>query len=464
MKKFIYVYLLITSIITILSASNLPASRIVDWGNAGLYSDSPIYADNIITIANSGSIKANIDAAIAQANDSSGTTIIYFPEGVYTITGTILINNVKNSGIIFQGDGPDKTILKFDNVDRNNHCFYISGWSNSEISTTYNLFKGNNQIDCDGGSLTTGDWIVFCEPGFDDDYGSSSPYIGQVSKITNNNPSNNVITLKDNFSKYYSGSNNIWVKKINPTMNIGFENFKIKRTNPSNNDGSRWNKVDISGKTFGFDKCVNCWIKGVESYNCTGYHVHIYQSSHIEVSGCYIHHATNYNSWNGSGYGVVLGNQTTNCLIENNIFKETRHAMLVGTGANSNVFGYNFSYDSEWDYPGYPGDIRLHGRYPYANLFEGNSVNLIYADDTHGDNGYYNTFLRNYQRTTSSNGSYNLRLENTKYSNCIANKIEGGISTSNSNYLYDFCIADYTGQIFTHGEYFLSPNNPNWRS
>jgi len=38
----------------------------------------------------------------------------------------------------------------------------------------------------------------------------------------------------------------------------------------------------------------------------------------------------------------------------------------------------------------------LHGRYPYANLFEQNVVCQISADDTHNKNGPYNAFLRNW--------------------------------------------------------------------
>jgi len=54
-------------------------------------------------------------------------TIIYFPPGTYTIDNTINISNVKDSGIIFQGAGANETVIKFDGVDKNSHCFNIYG-------------------------------------------------------------------------------------------------------------------------------------------------------------------------------------------------------------------------------------------------------------------------------------------------------------------------------------------------
>jgi hypothetical protein len=185
----------------------------------------------------------------------------------------------------------------------------------------------------------------------------------------------------------HTSSNNLWVRKINPVKNIGFENFKIQRTNTTKGYGIN----------FKFTFAINCWVKGVESYNCTGYHISCSHSSHIEINGCYIHHATNYDSHEGTGYGVSLGTSTTNCLIENNIFRKLRHAMIVGMGANCNVFAYNYSREQTWDWDWLVAgpDICLHGRYPYSNLFEHNKVERIWADPTHGINGPYNTMLRN---------------------------------------------------------------------
>ncbi|MBM4395981.1 MAG: hypothetical protein FJ087_09850 [Deltaproteobacteria bacterium] len=59
--------------------------------------------------------------------------------------------------------------------------------------------------------------------------------------------------------------------------------------------------------------------------------------------------------------------------------------MMVTTGANGNVFGYNYSrdpYRSE-TINDFSGDISVHGHWPFANLFEGNVVANVMA---HGNN------------------------------------------------------------------------------
>ncbi len=69
--------------------------------------------------------------------------------------------------------------------------------------------------------------------------------------------------------------------------------------------------------------------------------------------------------------------------------------MIIATGANGNVFGYNASFNKpilNID----EASISVHGHYPYMNLFESNYVEYINVDFVWGSNGEYNTFLRNY--------------------------------------------------------------------
>jgi hypothetical protein len=71
--------------------------------------------------------------------------------------------------------------------------------------------------------------------------------------------------------------------------------------------------------------------------------------------------------------------------------------MMVKTGANGNVFSYNYSREVHRSEPisDYGGDISLHGHYAYANLFEGNIVQNIMIDHAWGPSGPYNTIFRN---------------------------------------------------------------------
>jgi hypothetical protein len=134
----------------------------------------------------------------------------------------------------------------------------------------------------------------------------------------------------------------------------------------------------------------------VEGFNTFGGHVALVSSTQCAVTGCYFHHAHEYDG-GGSGYGVRLESKTGECRIENNIFQHLRHSMLVQAGANGNVFGYNYSREPvRTEFPSeISGDIVGHGNYPYANLFEGNICQHISIDASHNANGPLNTFFRN---------------------------------------------------------------------
>ncbi|MBC8395450.1 MAG: right-handed parallel beta-helix repeat-containing protein, partial [Candidatus Marinimicrobia bacterium] len=404
-------------------------SRLVNWSNAGLLSDTPVTADNVVNINEypTGSDYNKIVNAINDANNLPGTTIIYFPAGTYTLDNTISLSNIKDEGIIFQGDGSESTTLIFDGVDADDHCFSVSGgYGGSLMTVSQNISKGSNTIGGSFTGLSTGDWIHLCEADLDDDYNQTG-YVGQITQLESVYPS--TLTMKDEASKQYLSSNNLWVRKINKITNIGFENFKIMRTNTEKGNGGNIN----------FSFAVNCWVKGVESYMCTGYHINSHRSSHINISGCYIHSATNYDSYPGTGYGVSLGTSTTNCLIENNIFKTLRHAMILGMGANCNVFRFNYSFDQTWDMVFGGWDLCLHGRYPYSNLFEFNSIERIWADPTHGINGPYNTFLRNY-----INDNTEIVIFNSSFTNIVGNDNSYGVVTEIS-WLVDAILQWVTG-------------------
>jgi len=115
------------------------------------------------------------------------------------------------------------------------------------------------------------------------------------------------------------------------------------------------------------------------------------------VEGSYFHRAFAYDGVSTHGYGVTLAHHSSGCLVVNNIFVHLRHAMMVKTGANGNVFAYNYSRDPFRSEPisDLSGDISLHGHYPFANLFEGNIIQNIIIDYYWGPSGPLNTFFRN---------------------------------------------------------------------
>jgi len=146
-----------------------------------------------------------------------------------------------------------------------------------------------------------------------------------------------------------------------------------------------------------FNYAINCWTRGVESNTSVGSHIEADQSSHLEITGNYIHHAYFYDGVSTHGYGITLFKHTGDCKVENNILKHLRHSVSMQCGANGNVIAYNYSTDpNRSEAPANLGaDISLHGHYSYSNLFEGNIVQNIQIDQTWGPSGPLNTFFRN---------------------------------------------------------------------
>ncbi len=355
--------------------------------------------------------------AINAARNLDGLTIIYFPEGVYDIFSRIELTKDDNN-IVFQGNGSESSILRFD-ISYTTQCFYIHGeQENIEIDLVQDIPKGSKELYGNGMDiLNDEDWIRLCECNFPvhnsiwnpftDDYWAQG-CVGQITQI-DTIFNDQYALIKDEASKDYYDNFNIKVYKITPIQNIGFEKLKIIRNNAGSND---------KGSNIKFEYAVNCWIKGVEFYKTSRHHIDIRYSSHIYISGCYFHEANSYGD-KGRGYGVVLNFSTTNCLIENNIFRKLRHAMAVQAGANANVFAYNYSREQKWNYSGQGADICIHGNYPYANLFEENNIEYIKADDTHGMNGPYNTFVRNIVYNDDENYLYFIHLDNAENCNVL---------------------------------------------
>jgi hypothetical protein len=410
------------------NTGHIPESARVNWRNAGLLPSSrsgfspetPAAADVRIdlTLLPGYVPGVAVDAQVAEAlnrarqnwRDHGQTSIIYFPPGTYRIKSPIVLGP-GDSNIIFQGagaEGTSRSLIEC-NVGKDGNCFEIYG---SPQSSAYNLNSGSGSQDilkgdrelgtsvlprCPAGSngdncFADGDWIHFWENSFPAESGA---VVGQITQMESVFPE---FRMKDGASKDYLVSRNLMVQKFQPVTNIGIENLKIVRIDSPKSTENSYG----SGINFKFTFAVNCWVRGVESELTTRHHILISKSSHIEISGCYLHAARFYGG-NSYGYGTVLGESTTNCLIENNVFRRLRHAMGIGTGANANVYTFNYSREQHSTYyVKYLGDIVysdsdicLHGRYPYANLFEHNIIEFIEADNEHGANGPYNAFFRN---------------------------------------------------------------------
>lgn len=445
----------------------ISADRRVDWRNVGLHNEIPSTYNRIFNVRNYGalpndgiddrqSIQNTIEAArIYIAANPGSNAVVYIPEGSYLLNSSIdLVNGSTTdySGIIIKGDGSDKTNLVFPSTFKG-IAIQVRAYQSTAFQEVYaGYFRNDQTLYTNTEVFNVGDFVEIV-----DDFPLEFGQVGQIEKVISKTGTQLIIEHKLAISYDY-GSNHPQIRKLNPIKKVGIEDLLIRR---HNTEGLWQNTID-------YLYAADCWILGVESYIAYKHHVGINASTAIEIRGCYFHHASGHGE-GGIGYGVLLENHTTNCLIEDNQFDALRHSMIVQSGANRNVFGYNYSWNREWEtWTGFPyigtGDISVHGNYAYANLFEGNKVELIWADDAHPVmNGPYNTFFRN---DVSSNIIY---LNQANYTNAVGNYVynvdtDGGPiyppfgTGSGSSNVLDIASKQYYANgeilIYNHAQYF----------
>jgi hypothetical protein len=365
----------------------LQQSRSTVWTNAGYKSNIPVY-DTIRNITdyggNGNGIAANDTAlvnAINSLNNQSGT--IYFSAGVFVFNHPVVLR----SNLILKGAGAANTILKF-NLGGNFSLINISGSNTSSISNVRSdISKGAFILTVDDPSLfAVNDHIKIYHNDsslINDSWALES--VGQIVRI--DSIKMNSIYFSNPLRRGYSVNKAPKIRKLEMIKGVGIECLKIKRM-----DATVQQTANIR-----FNNAADCWVKGVESDSCNFAHIQLAASTNVSVTNNYFHNAFMYGE-GGKAYGVSCEYTSGDCLIENNIFRHLRHSMLLQSGANGNVFAYNYStepFKTDTIPYDFSGDIVLHGNYPYLNLFEGNIVQNIVIDASHGRNGPYNTFFRN---------------------------------------------------------------------
>ena len=386
----ILVFLFFTLFVT---AQIIPVERQVNWSDAILsYQVSvPLTEVNVMDHGATGNGTTNDQPAIMTAIAALGGNLgyIYFPPGNYLLNGTVSLPD----STILKGFSSDSSVLQFNFSGVSQDCISLVGSTSSVfIQIDGGYTKGNYWIRTDSAFLFSPlDYAEIVENnGSWDNVPATwaTQSVGQIVQIDHRN--NDTLFLMSPLRINYESQLNPRIRKIDPRVNAGVECLKIKRIDQS-----------TSGANIMISLAANCHIRGIESDKSVSAHVDIFQSTRILVEGNYFHHSFLYDGASKHGYGVTLNAHSGECLITNNIFRYLRHAMMAKTGANGNVFAYNYSREVHRSEPfsNYGGDISLHGHYAYANLFEGNIVQNIIIDHAWGPSGPYNTFFRNRAET-----------------------------------------------------------------
>lgn len=393
------------------SAQSLESIREVEWTNAGLRDTTTagFTTVNMNVLGAIGDGTTPNDSIVRQtlANHPSGV-ILHFPSGNFLFTQPIQIS----SNAVIKGNGAEETTLTF-NLGGTGHSIHLQGNRLAADTSSFisNSEKGSSEILVNNAqNFSSGDWIQIIQNDIDLVTSSwAKNTIGQIVEIQS--ISRNKITLHSKLRLDYSMDRTPYIEKITPEENVGIECLKIVRLNDTAPEQS---------SNIYFQYAVNCWVNGIESENCTFSHIQANQSSNIHISKSYMHHAFDYGG-GGRAYGVMLQATSNEIRVENNIFEHLRHSMIVQSGANGNVFAYNYSTDPYWSSnpSDAAGDMVLHGNYPYLNLFEHNICSNIVIDNSHGPNGPYNTIFRNRAEKYGIFFSAN----NSPFQNIIGNEI-----------------------------------------
>lgn len=383
MKK-IFLILVFLLNVTLINGQTLSAARSTDWTLAGLR--DTVSPSNIIVFSGDITGATDVSAALQLAiNNAPNNSIIQFDAGTYKIENEISLK----SFVTLRGMGAGKTILNFDLGGLGDNCLIASGSEGPDLGLASAASKEGYSVSLsNASSVSVGDYIRFIQDDADlvnDSWAERRT--GQVSQVVAK--SGNNLTLGSPLRMDFPMWRNPRVKRMTPNENIGVECMTIHRVDQVLISANRNKASKIK-----FNRVVNSWVKGVESSNCNYSHFEALYSANLLVSGCYFHDAFEYGT-GGRAYGVMLHFATSESKVENTIFDNLRHAMIVQVGANGNAFAYNSSTNARDENGSQDEDMVCHGNYAYLNLFESNVCEAPSVDASHGENGPYNTYFRN---------------------------------------------------------------------
>lgn len=420
MNRFLFLNLFL--FFGLLCSAQMPAAgRLTDWKRAGNHSPSPVYS-HIAFAGDPTGVNDNSAALQAILDTITNPAMILLDSGTYLFTTKITLK----ANTVLKGLGNKKTHLRFNQGSANQPSIEIRG---TESGAFYNLIADApvNQYfvqvsAANGNNFKAGDYFRMTMNDADlvnDAWAANR--IGQMIRV------DSVVAGKIYFSSPlrmdYPLSKTPRIRKAAMLRNSGIECLKISREDYSNS-GSGSSNFDIRYVS-------DFHMRGVESFRCNYAHVEIMFSTNITIEENYFHDAHNFGD-GGRAYGMMLHYSTGEVLVQNNVFRKLRHAMILQAGANGNVFAYNYAYEGRKEvFPGFfaeAEDMDCHGNYPFFNLFEGNYAQFGSVDDSHGKNGPYNTFFRNIATTSGFKVTSNV----SPYQNFTANHSLNGTNTFNS--------------------------------
>lgn len=354
----------------------------VDWSLAGYPGGIPDLTEDLIEATGAGAAcdGTSDDAAALQAiiDAAPDPAVILLPAGTCRIASPLRLR----TGVVLRGRGSEASTLECESAEG---CLEVLGAPAGDyVAITDGLDQGSDRIvvadpsgfSVGGGAQLQQEDIIPAEA----EWGTDA--VGQSVLVTA--IEGNTLTITPPLHLNYLPTHHPEIRPVDFVERVGVEDLRILRVDAGGSDASN---VTLR-------RATKSWLRRVESDFTEKYHVSLSESVFVEIRDSYFHRAKSRGD-GGQGYGVSLARHATSILVENNIFYETRHAMIVQIGTSGCVFGYNYAErnfsDDGWDKTA----ISLHGHYSFMDLYESNIVGWVGVGDYWGPAGPGNTFFRN---------------------------------------------------------------------
>ena len=418
MRKLFLIFLLCTPMAFGQSWSGIiDPSRAVNWGNVGTTIPN---RTTICATLTSSATAAQINSAIASC--SSGG-VVYLNAGTYNLSAGITFTGTSN--VTLRGAGPDQTKLVFTGGNScgglgadvcvisspanyigdsailpggAKSCLWTGGYAQGTTSITLSSCGGTPPVnkfiilDQANDSADTGG-VYNCSLGTCNNEGSTDTNGRTISGAIHSQPQLVYVTAVSGSGPYTATISpglyaNNWRSAQNPgawwpgyVSGDGIENMTFDHTS----------STSVQSGIY-FYNAYQSWVKNVRDINSKRNHVWLYQSGRIVVRDSYFYGTQNAAE---ESYGIEFW-ITSDDLIENNIFQHIASPIETENYSGS-VVGYNYTIDDyftpggTWMQDSYPN----HGAGGHMNLFEGNNMIGMIADDDWGTASVM-TYFRNW--------------------------------------------------------------------
>lgn len=389
----------------------LNPSRVIDWTQAGIPTGIPTRT-TVCASLTSGATSAQINAAITAC---PANQVVSLGAGTYTIAGGI--TNGGHGSFTLRGAGPLLTRLNFtsgngctgpggdicmiSNPASYNGTGNVQPGGTNAANWTAGYAVGTTAITLDksppvgqtiildqASDTTDTGGILICNLGICNGEGNvsapgrtvggnvrSQQQIVKVVSVTGSGPYQVVIS-PGIYAPNWTASKTPGAWWPGYVTGIGIENMTVDHSSSSAASG------------IYFFNCYACWVKNIRSFNGNRNHIWFYQSAHIVVRDSYF-----FGTHNGAeqSYGIEPY-QTSDDLVENNIFDQISSPDISGTGEGV-VWGYNLTTNNTFINPNWMQvSYSAHNTGNMFSLFEGNNMNGLYCDDDWGTSGLMTHF------------------------------------------------------------------------